>query len=306
MVRLLHLLLAWVFAQAGHALSPDNTHLESTPLTAEIMRHLHRIGPALDEEAPAPIRREPAELVEIQGAAMRKEGQHSESDASASSSATLSSDGEVKHSSPEDGYVYHPQVEQSNPQEEEQSSPLTVGTPPGPADTSLTEEHSAPADMLLTEQACADSGGTWREGNTPPCKCSSLVRTQGGPAGPPGPTGPRGPLGAPGATGVPGERGERGYAGPKGEPGPNGTNGTDGPRGPTQENGVPPGAAKMQYVFIVVGLHVVISFCAYQVLRMNEQKYKAESHLDELESKAAAFDFQQGGGGGGGGYGGGY
>lgn len=288
MVRPIHLPLVWVFAQAGFATAPANTHLESTVLTAEIVRHGILINSTSDKQATAQVHQlslhsAAADPVQIHGEA--NERQHAESNDSASL-ATLSARGEVMQSNPHDGFV-----------------DMHGAAAPGPAEASLSEQSGQPGEQALIAQgaegATAQGDQTAEGGKNPPCQpCSALIRGGGGPAGPPGPVGPRGPIGAPGPTGVVGPRGETGYSGPPGERGPNGTNGTNGTRGPTQLDGVPAGAAKIQYVFIVVGLHVCISFMAYQVLKINEQKYKQEAHLDELESKAAAFDMTQGGKGG--------
>lgn len=202
----------------------------------------------------------------------------------------LSASGEAKQLNPEDGYAYPLRVATD-----------TLPAAQGPDDASLSvqsghAEESEEGRVAEGQQSNEAEGGETKE----PCHpCTSLIRGGGGVAGPPGPPGPRGITGAPGSTGVAGERGETGYYGPPGPRGLNGTNGTNGTRGPTQLDGVPASAAKIQYVFFVVGAHVFISFMAYQVLKINEQKYKQEAHNDELEAKAAAFDFQQGGGGGG-------
>lgn len=298
MVRPAHLLSLWVFAQVRLVAAVSNVSLESTALAASIVRHSPLDEPA--EPHKLSVEAAPATPIEIHSVAEVRERVNSSASASL---ATLSSSEEVGHSNPEDGYVYHPEVSTAAGVADTSSSPIDtppeMSTAPGPAGASPSS-----ADASLSEQGDqgnavqGEQSNTAEDGQNPPCKpCSSLIRGGGGPAGPPGPPGPRGPIGAPGETGVPGDRGPTGYAGPTGPRGPNGTNGTDGERGPTQSNGVPASAAKMQYLFIVVGLHVVISFLAYQVLKMNEAKYKQEAHLDELESKAAAFDFQQGKGG---------
>jgi len=281
----LSLVCAFV-VQAGLAAAPANSLLEPTALGASIVRHDNS---AMDKPAASPLdTHQPHQLnlhsataitVETPGAAQRR--QHMDS-ASSASLATISASGEVMLKNPEDGYVY----------------PLKVGIQqavPGPTDA-LLEGHAAEGQEITSAQGEQSHAG----GGENPCSpCTSLVRGGGGPVGPPGPVGPIGPVGAPGATGIAGPRGETGYPGPVGEMGPNGTHGANGTRGPAQLDGVPASAAKFQYVLIIVGLHIFISFMAYQVLKINEQRYKQEAHMDQLESKAAAFDFQQGAAGGG-------
>jgi len=289
MLSTVHLLLVWVTVQAGLAAAPANTHLESAALGAEVIRHS-----TLDNEAAATHPLKPQNVVAaaphvVEIRSVAQERQRVDSNAHASL-VTVSASGEVKQSNPQDGYEYS-----QLPAARYQPPAPDVGSPsiaPGPADTSLTQEgdqgHAAQGEKGNADEGCGKPGD-------PPCKpCSSLIRGGGGPAGPPGPPGPRGPIGAPGNTGVQGDRGPTGDPGPMGERGPNGTNGTIGKRGETQSSGIPASAAKIQYVFIIVGLHIFISFMAFQVLRMNEAKYKQQAHMDELESKAAAFDFQQG------------